>query len=94
MPALRVAPEVARVHVRLELHAPGAGHVEDHDAADPLEAHEGVGAAADPAEHDALGLGALVVAAGVEALVLLVVRVELRGQEPRGDLPRVLTPLS
>ena len=50
--------------------------VVNHHAADPLEPDEGVRPAADLAERDALGLGALVVAAVVERVVVVVGGVE------------------
>src|SRR5262245_27028419 len=76
-PGLWVAGEVAVVQVLDEARVARVGHVPDHDAADPLQPDERVRLLADDAEGEALRLRPLVVGARVEAVVLLVVGVEL-----------------
>ena len=76
--------EVPVVDVLDERRPGRVGHVVDHDAADALEGDVGVEPAADLADRDGLGLGALGVAPRVER-VLVVVGVE-GARERRGRL--------
>ena len=84
--------EVAVVDVGDEGGCRGVGDVVDDHAAHPLETHERVGAPVDLADRDALGLGALRRAAGVEAR-LVVAGVEVVrdgvGQNPLEAVARV-----
>ena len=83
--ALGIGTEVARVDVLHEPRCGRIGDVERDDPADALEADERVGAVADRAHRNALGLGTLVVAAVVEGVVV-VGGVEVRRERRRRRL--------
>ncbi len=69
--------EVAVVEILDERRAVGGGDVEDHNAAHALQSDEGVRGGADSADGNGLGLRTFGVAAAIEAVVLVVIRIEI-----------------
>ncbi len=91
---LRAVVGRGRRHITHEAGVDRIGHVIDHDAADPLERHEGVQLVADLSHIDAFRLRSFVVGTGVEGAAVFAVEERARVGQRSDDLLELATGLA